>query len=498
MPGMQQTIMGVDRTTFDVWQQTDQFLQPVVYMTCDQQIKYTDPFTGNVYDMPDQFSKIIAIKGSPTDITTFLTQNTDELKSMMWPDQSDQNETVIGSLSSSQSVDQTTRLFVTSNLAVGLSYSNVLTNIMYLADLRQLNISAELSDYIQLNLTPPPVFNNQSASIYNKMFQTFGTDYSETAGFGGEIVLWYYTNKALYAQESIPHILTDATNYLYNIILDAGGTTGVHKNISDQWIHQTTTNIYWRGGSAPSIGVDYNHWINTVPSDPMPVGSNLQPIYNLFWSNPPLQQNTRLAWTNYLDIVFLRTELTNSLDQFLILLGNIRPIGVCDSSYGICASYPDNPSCATNSCPADCPNSTTYCGVMTKCCTVTSTWNSSINLIMGAVQNLTNQIITMQRQVDQLLDHPTVDHQTVVVINEQYQQMMDRIESNPRTIYCSYAYIPSNLQCTQWNTVGSKGCATTGSQSIASACPYKSSSGNLASLWYPEGLIAYSDHLEKN
>lgn len=499
LPGMIETVSGVDRTSYDIQTEPSYpFLSQVVNLTCDSGLAYYDEFSGITYDWPDQFSKITAITGSITDIKSFLTQTMNELKSELVNEQTPS----IGIMSNSQTVNKTSKLFAYGNMAVGIAKSNIDVNELFLVEVQKLNISSSLMKYINQYLTPTPAFNNQSVDLYNELFKQFGTDYLESSAFGGELCLWFYVQKSLYNSESIDNITNDASNYLYNIIVDAGGAPGPYKPVSDKCTEASTVDLYWRGGSPSGsvVGVNFTSWSKFVPSNPAFIGSSRKPIYNLFGFDPLLQINTQYALTNYADLSFIRDELQSTLDNFLVLLGNIQPRGECNvSSVAKCDSYPSYPSCANYYCSLSinntntCPDNSTYCGIKTECCQIPllDAWTESVNQVMSAVNNLTDQILQLQMRAKDFLSQPIVNHDDVVDVWNQYSLITKAIESNPKTDYCSYVYTPSNNQCAKWSNVSPSECLGESTQSVATSCPYSQSSGKLASLWYPEGILFY-------
>jgi hypothetical protein len=486
---------GIDGTKADIRAQPYPVSQPVIDLTCNLGHTYYDPYTQQTFDWPDQFSNVIATGGSQVDIKTFLEQSSYELELEMSVEQTETIGYIIGSFSASQSIDTTLTLFINQNMAVGIAKSTIYGVEFFLFPGSQLNISNSLKTFIDQNLTPAPVFNEQSVYAYNKMFQTYGTMFSQTSEFGGEMCMWYFSAKALFYLETTANIQVDASNNLFNIIKDAGGASGSYKSVSENWKKYTTTNMLWRGGTPPGPVVNYSAWSVSVPQNPVPLSTDLHPIYELFWFSDSLQRNTMLAWTNYMDVSFLSVELTSALNYFLQLLGAIKPVGSC-SLPGTCAAYPTYPSCAYYTCPGTCPNSNTYCGANIACCVMTSTsyWNNKVSIVNSAIKNLTSQINQLQNEISQALKDPIVDHQTVVNIWNAYLPIMNAIESTPDTVSCVYSYMQNTgFGCMKWDSITPSKCTTSHTSSVAYACPYPSAYNvPLATLWYPSGIIAYA------
>lgn len=336
IPGADLIAYGWDASKFDIINYRSAELSgiakyPLLALTCNNNITWTNPFSKLVYDIPDQFVSIIkTIGGSVTIANTISFGSTHDVYLSMY--RHVETSALFGMFSASESWKQINEFISKSGMMIGYSTSRTNSYVITLKpfEMMTMYLSDEAKFFVADLISTHPIFNTTSVDAYEKFISMFGTHgISEFIG-GGRMQLSFATAFSFLRTMSQTNVQINAEFNFLNLISQSGGGGGSGRIVNQQWISASSLEYGCLGGSGgcPTAS-SFNEWTNSVFSNPWPLDVTMQSISILLPSSIRFQYD--LAIINYLMKSYINNDAIPFLTNVIQRLNTIYSIETqCD------------------------------------------------------------------------------------------------------------------------------------------------------------------------
>ena len=182
------------------------------------------------------------------------------------------------------------------------------------------------------------VFNETNRNLFFELFTTYGFYYVDSVTMGGYLSFNTITSKS--AKLSSTEITASAKASYDGLFVSVSAEASASwKQVSSEFISNTTVNVYAGGGNATDITSlaitslsddqnnhkDFESWADSCWGNPEPAYFTLQPIENIFSDHPELKEAfkaARTAWVSGAGIASLNLTVSPSSSVSLLLNGN--------------------------------------------------------------------------------------------------------------------------------------------------------------------------------
>jgi hypothetical protein len=426
-PGIDQ-LTGINLATFDIYAADPGFVsQQLVEFTCNDNRTWKDARNNVEYDFPDQVSQIHIMGGGQLDYDETECNTTEEVRLALSLQLGISGGPSNEPLSAAPAPTPSPGAFgFSASLSMSAAYDHIESESRdwralsshvdaYLYSEHPFDIRPDLfplsEDASRLVATIENenhgVFNNQSAEVFNKFFEYFGTHAITGGSLGGLLRMHYAVEKKYSSTTTSASLSANAQASFFNFIKASGGVNASAKKVDTDFQEATSFSEFcFGGGGCPTDAASFVAWQQDVHTTPWLFGAQVTPTFT-FIPNASTRAQTELAHVNYLSEQYLKHEVTPGLKRLLSILN-----GTAVSSTG-------DPSCRKRGCPSapPTPYPTPYQAIPTPAplgcvneCSCDGSLSSLQNETAGNIKLLETKLHSLNRTV--------VDELSLVVHNQ--------------------------------------------------------------------------------
>ncbi len=286
-PGLDRVSHGVDATTFDLFPpdltEANGFVHTVFDFTCDQKKKWTNPYTNQVYDLPDQVESIVKESGGQMDKKTDFHLTYQEYTH---------------SKGSKCGIPGIPGIFSFSK-----SSASIMENIN--AKERVLTeVSAHVSAY-RVKLIPPTAehsgedmthdLNNlpnnylENPGLYQKFLNDFGTHFFQESLFGGLMKIDSLTTRKYAMTHTAKRMSTEGGIQFLMFLGLSGGHSKSQEEMDKEYVANSIVKESYYGGTADLIKTGlkgFDNWMKSAQKNPWLFEGHMQSIMTFLPEGP--------------------------------------------------------------------------------------------------------------------------------------------------------------------------------------------------------------------
>ncbi len=285
-PGLDRVSHGVDATTFDLFPPdlttANGLVHTVFDFTCDQKKKWTNPYTNQVYDLPDQVASIVKEDGSQMNQRVDFHINYQEYSHTKGSKCGLGLPGIFGFSHSSSSIMESI-----------CGDERVLTEVSAYVSAYRVKLIAPAAEHAGEDMTHDynllPNDYNQNPGLYQKFLNDYGTHFFQESLFGGLMKIDSLTTKQYAMTHTAKTMASEAGISFLGFLGVSGGASKMQQNMDRIYQQSSVIRESYYGGTADLIktGLNgFNAWKASAQKNPWLFEGHLEPITSFLPNGP--------------------------------------------------------------------------------------------------------------------------------------------------------------------------------------------------------------------